>query len=92
MLLPPTSSPLTKSRPAPHADRIQGTILNARKGDAACVLGGCLVPRPGGSPSPHRDWVWLEDMLARPKQPTNRATTLFVLWLTLGWPTGFRMK
>lgn len=41
MLLPPPSSPLTKSRPAPPADRIRGTMLNARTGDAARVLGGC---------------------------------------------------
>lgn len=30
-----------QARPAPHADGIRGTMLNARKGDAARVLGGC---------------------------------------------------
>lgn len=45
MLLPPTSSPLTNSRQAPHRDRVGGTMLNSRKGDAARELGG----HPGGS-------------------------------------------
>lgn len=88
MLLPPYEEESSPSREesGDYAELQKGR--QAQRVSWAAVQGAVgvhfLVPSPGGSPSSRTDQVWIEEVLAKSKNP-DKGTTLFILWQTPVW-------